>query len=109
MNTKASYTAHQPVTLDNETLELLADLFKHLSDPRRLQLLLTLAQKEHSVGELAQVLGVTPSAVSHQLQTLRLARLVANRRDGKTVFYRLIDDHVHRLVELGKEHVSEPR
>ena len=92
---------------DETTLEMLADLFKHLSDPRRLQLLLLLAQEEHPVGELAGLLGVTPSAVSHQLQNLRRARLVAHRREGKTVFYRLIDDHVRQLVEVGHEHVVE--
>ncbi len=89
-------------------LQALADLFQHLSDPRRLQLLLLLAHGEHAVGDLAAHLGVTSSAVSHQLQTLRRARLVAYRRDGKTCYYRLSDDHVEQLVRLGREHVAEP-
>lgn len=88
-------------------LQSLADLFQHLSDPRRLQLLLILAHGEHAVGELADHLGVTLSAVSHQLSTLRRARLVAYRREGKTCFYRLNDAHVSALVRLGREHVQE--
>jgi DNA-binding transcriptional ArsR family regulator len=90
-----------------ERLQTLADLFKHLSDPRRLQLLLLLEQGEHSVCDLAGRLGVTVSAVSHQLQTLRRARLVAFRRAGKVCFYRLIDAHVQSLINLGREHVRE--
>jgi ArsR family transcriptional regulator len=90
-----------------EHLQDLADLFKHLSDPHRLQLLLLLEQGEHSVCALAALLGVTVSAVSHQLQTLRHARLVAFRREGKVCHYRLIDDHVQQLVNLGQEHVRE--
>lgn len=96
-----------PRPKSREHLQSLADLFKHLSDPRRLQLLLLLEQKEHTVCGLAAQLGVTVSAVSHQLQTLRQARLVAFRREGKECFYRLIDGHVHALVSLGSEHVRE--
>jgi ArsR family transcriptional regulator len=110
MNTDTQGNQQIPENRPNsETLQDLADLFKHLSDPRRLQLLLTLAEREPSVGQLAEILGVTSSAVSHQLQTLRRARLVAHRREGKTVYYRLIDDHVHQLVGVGLEHVTEPR
>jgi ArsR family transcriptional regulator, lead/cadmium/zinc/bismuth-responsive transcriptional repressor len=90
-----------------EILQSLADLFHHLSDPRRLQLLLILAKGEHAVSDLAAHLGVTVSAVSHQLQTLRQARLVAYRREGKNCYYHLIDDHVRQLVRLGRIHVQE--
>ncbi len=85
----------------------LADLFKHLSDPHRLQLFLLLADNESSVGGLAKQLNVTLSAVSHQLRQLRTARLVSRRRAGKTIYYRLMDDHVRQLVVIGKEHVNE--
>jgi len=85
----------------------LADLFKHLSDPHRLQLLLLLADNESSVGGLAKELNMTLSAVSHQLRQLRTARLVSRRRAGKTIYYRLMDDHVRQLVVIGKEHVNE--
>lgn len=87
----------------------LAELFQHLSDPCRLRLLLILAQGEHAVGALAGHLGVTPSAVSHQLQILRRARLVAFRRDAQTLYYRLNDDHVKQLVQVGREHVLEAK
>jgi ArsR family transcriptional regulator, lead/cadmium/zinc/bismuth-responsive transcriptional repressor len=91
----------------DDLLQPLADLFQHLSDPRRLQLLLILARGEHAVSELALHLGVTVSAVSHQLQTLRLARLVSYRREGRTCYYHLIDDHVRKLITLGREHAAE--
>jgi len=89
------------------TLQALADLFKHLSDPHRLQLLFLLAENELSVGELATQLNISLSAVSHQLRQLRSARLVARRRIGKSVYYRLIDDHIRQLVVVGEEHVNE--
>jgi ArsR family transcriptional regulator, lead/cadmium/zinc/bismuth-responsive transcriptional repressor len=102
---RSASPSRRPITAAR--LQALADLFQHLSDPRRLQLLLILARGEHGVCDLAEHLGVTPSAVSHQLQTLRHARLVAFRRQGKTCFYRLIDGHIEQLVSLGREHVSE--
>lgn len=93
--------------LDEASLQALADLFQHLSDPRRLRLLLILSKGEHAVGGLAAALGVTISAVSHQLQTLRHARLVACRREGKKILYHLDDAHVEQLVRMGREHVEE--
>ncbi|HBL16632.1 MAG: hypothetical protein A2X36_16760 [Elusimicrobia bacterium GWA2_69_24] len=93
--------------LDEASLQDLADLFQHLSDPRRLRLLLILSKGEHAVGELSAALGVTISAVSHQLQTLRQARLVACRREGKRILYHLDDVHVEQLVRMGREHVEE--
>lgn len=92
---------------NQDRLDGLADLFQHFSDPRRLRLLLLLAGREHSVGELAASLAVTVSAVSHQLRALRRARLVAYRRDGKTCWYRLLDDHVEKLIRVGAEHLAE--
>lgn len=94
-------------TLSPATLQSLADLFKHLSDPHRLQLLRLLSVKERSVGDLAQQLRVTLSAVSHQLRSLRAARLVDRRRSGQKIFYHLADDHVFQLVKLGEAHVKE--
>ncbi|MCK5241473.1 helix-turn-helix transcriptional regulator [bacterium] len=92
---------------DPANLQVLADLFKHLSDPHRLQILLLLADKELAVGELARQLDITLSAVSHQLRHLRSARLVSRRRAGKSIFYRLIDDHIRQLVIIGEEHAQE--
>jgi len=110
MSRRASHQASSSpcVPESADLLQALADLFHHLSDPRRLQLLLYLSRGEHSVGELAGHLGVTVSAVSHQLQTLKRARLAACRRDGKTIYYRLNDDHVKDLIKLGREHATEP-
>lgn len=90
-----------------ETLEAVADLFRHLGDPCRLRLLLLMADQERSVGELAGRLGITISAVSHQLHQLRAARLVERRRSGQTIFYRLNDDHVRQLVTVGVKHARE--
>jgi ArsR family transcriptional regulator len=93
--------------IQEHLIQPLADLFQHLSDPCRLRLLLALAHGEHPVGGLAKHLGVTSSAVSHQLQILRQARLVAFRREGQMIYYSLSDDHVKQLVIMGREHVME--
>ncbi len=94
-------------TLKAEILQAVADLFRHLGDPSRLSLLLLMADQERSVGELAGRLGVTISAVSHQLRQLRAARLVERRRSGQTVYYRLNDDHVRQLITVGLSHARE--
>ena len=104
---RAGRSACPSPLLDGPTFAALADLFRHLSDPRRLDLLMHLARREHSVGDLAACLGVTPSAVSHQLATLRRAHLIDSRREGQRVYYHLADEHVARLVALGVEHVRE--
>lgn len=83
-------------------------LLKALSDPTRMRLLLALkATGELCVCDLALLAGVSVSAVSHQLRLLRQARLVAFRREGKQVYYRLADAHVARLLELALEHAEE--
>ena len=83
----------------------LAELFKALGDPTRVRILSALNDAEVCVGDLAGALGMGQSAVSHQLKYLRGKGLVAARRDGKHVFYRLDDDHVRRLFTQGLEHV----
>lgn len=85
----------------------LAALFKMFGDGTRVQILHALAQSEMCVCDLAVLLGVTKSAVSHQLKALRLANLVKFRRDGQTVFYSLADDHVKQILDLGLEHLNE--
>lgn len=92
---------------DNETYISLATLFKLFGDPTRAKLLHALEQHEMCVCDLAALLGVTKSAVSHQLKSLRLARLVTYRKDGQIVYYSLADDHVRRILDLGFEHISE--
>ena len=96
-----------------ETLLRLADLFKVFGDGTRVRILFVLLTEsalfftEVCVCDLAKLLGMTQSAVSHQLRVLKQARLIKARRDGKTVFYSLADDHVATLLRQGMEHVCE--
>lgn len=92
---------------DDETLLRLSDLFKIFGDGTRIRILYVLFEEEVCVCDLARLLGMTQSAVSHQLRILRNARLIKARRDGKTVFYSLADDHVRTLLSQGMEHISE--
>ena len=92
---------------DKETYVSLAMLFKLFGDATRVEMLHALEQQEMCVCDLAALLGVTKSAVSHQLKSLRLARLVKYRRDGQNVYYSLADDHVKRILDLGYEHIME--
>ena len=93
--------------LNEHTASYLADLFGTLSDPSRLRIIDSLLGGEQSVGGIASLLGMTESAVSHQLRRLRFMRLVRTRRAGRQVFYGLDDDHVARLFKLGLEHVVQ--
>ena len=85
----------------------LAELFKVFGDSTRIRILYVLFQSELCVCDLAEVLGMTQSAVSHQLKILKQAKLVTGRREGKSVFYALADDHVRSIIDQGKEHVDE--
>lgn len=85
----------------------LADLFKIFGDGTRVRILYVLMKAELCVCDLATLLGMTRSAVSHQLRLLKQARLIKSRRDGKTIFYSLADDHVATLLQQGLEHISE--
>jgi len=84
----------------------LAEIFKALGDPTRARILSALGDAEVCVSDLVAALGMGQSAVSHQLSYLRELHLVATRRDGKHVFYRLADDHVRALFAQGLEHVT---
>ena len=95
-------------TMPDETeLYDLAELFKIFGDSTRIRILFVLFEAEVCVCDLARLLGMTQSAVSHQLRILKQARLIKSRRDGKTVFYSLADDHVATLLRQGTEHISE--
>ncbi len=85
----------------------LAELLKLFGDPTRVRLLHALELRELCVCDLAALLCVTKSAVSHQLKALRLANLVKFRREGQTVYYSLADDHVGAILETGFEHIRE--
>ena len=90
-----------------EMLYDLADLFKVLGDSTRIRILRVLYNGELCVSDIAQVLGMTTSAVSHQLRVLKQSRLVKFRRDGKTIYYDLDDDHVFSILKQGMEHIQE--
>ena len=90
-----------------EELVLIADTFQILANPTRLQIVRALSRRELCVGDLAAVVGASPSAVSHHLRQLRQMRLVRHRRDGKLTYYSLDDEHVARLFDVGLEHVRE--
>jgi ArsR family transcriptional regulator len=90
-----------------ETLYDLAELYKVFGDSTRMKILYVLFASEMCVCDIAALLGMTVSAISHQLRVLKNARLVRYRRDGKSVFYMLADDHVRSMIEQGMEHITE--
>ena len=92
---------------DESTFDELAEVFKVLSHQTRLKILQGLSQTELCVCDLAALLGMTESAVSHQLRLLRSMRLVRHRREGKLVYYALDDHHVRQLFEAALEHLEE--
>ena len=92
---------------DEDTLIDLSELFKVFGDSTRIKILTALSHGELCVCDLSKLVGMTSSAVSHQLKIPRSAKLVSCRRDGKTVFYALADDHVTTIIRQGLEHVNE--
>ncbi|MEA4954118.1 MAG: metalloregulator ArsR/SmtB family transcription factor [Pseudoflavonifractor sp.] len=92
---------------DEETLYDLADLFRIFADSTRIKILYVLFESEMCVCDIAQLLGMTQSAISHQLRALKQSKLVKYRREGKTVFYSLADSHVRTILNQGIEHVGE--
>ena len=92
--------------MDEHTAFHLSNLFRALSDPTRVRLIGLLLEGEQSVGALAGQLGMTESAISHQLRGLRLQRIVRPRKDGRQVYYCLDDEHVAALFRQGLEHME---
>jgi ArsR family transcriptional regulator, lead/cadmium/zinc/bismuth-responsive transcriptional repressor len=90
-----------------EAIALLAETFRSLGDPNRLRLVHALSRQELCVCDLAAALGMSQSAVSHSLRSLRQLRLVRSRKESKTTYYRLDDEHIARLLADGFEHVEE--
>ena len=89
-----------------EELERIAELFKVLGDPTRMQILTALfAQTELCVCDISALLGMSQSAISHQLRLLRTTHLVKNRREGKSIYYSLDDTHVATIIAQGLEHI----
>lgn len=95
--------------MPNEQATLSAsDFFKAFSDKTRIRILSALAIHELCVCDIAELLGMTQSAISHQLRFLKQARLVSNRKAGKTVYYKLSDSHIETILQQGFEHIKEP-
>ena len=95
------------VLLDTAAVTALAETFRVLGDVTRVRILDAISRSELCVGEIAELLALSESAVSHQLRLLRNMRLVRPRRDGKSIYYTLDDQHIVRLFEQGLEHVQE--
>ena len=95
-------------TMPEETeLYDLAELFKVFGDSTRIRILFVLSSAEVCVCDLARVLNMTQSAISHQLRILKQNKLVKSRREGKSIFYSLADDHVRTIINQGREHIEE--
>ena len=92
---------------DKEILEAIADLFKAFGDTTRVQILSHLLSGEMCVGDIAEAVELSQSAVSHQLRILKQMHLIKFRREGKNILYSLADDHVRTILEMGLEHVME--
>ena len=92
---------------DEESLYDLAELFKIFGDTTRIRILYVLFESEMCVCDIAELLHMTQSAISHQLRLLKQFKLVKNRREGKTVYYSLADDHVRSIIGQGMEHIKE--
>jgi ArsR family transcriptional regulator len=100
----AEVRAHMP---DEDTLFELAEFYKVFGDSTRIRILTVLRRHEMCVCDLATILSMNQSAISHQLRILKQARLISARREGKQVFYSLADDHVHHLLDTAIEHIAE--
>lgn len=92
---------------DEDVLYDLAELFKVFGDSTRIKILYVLSEAEMCVCDIAQVLNMTQSAISHQLKILKQSKLVKNRREGKAVFYSLADGHVKTIMRQGLDHIEE--
>ncbi|WP_299982006.1 metalloregulator ArsR/SmtB family transcription factor [Desulfobacula sp.] len=88
-----------------EDISQMADIFKALSDPSRLKIVLALLNQEHCVCDIAVICDQTDSAISHQLRILRTMKIVKNRREGKIIYYSIDDDHVISLIHMSLNHV----
>ena len=102
-----SNAVHQGSKLPENELSDLADLFKVFGDSTRIKILYSLFDTELCVSDMATILNLSQSSVSHQLRILKDAKLVKFRREGKSIFYALDDEHVRMILSLGMEHVEE--
>lgn len=94
--------------MEEELIDL-AELFKVFGDSTRIRILYALFDREVCVADIAESLGMTQSAISHQLKILKISHLIKSRREGKQVFYSLADEHVRTIIAMGREHIEETR
>jgi DNA-binding transcriptional ArsR family regulator len=106
MDTQQTLTRTAVKTIDDRTIERVAELFNALSDPSRVRIIIALLPGEMNVGDIAAEVGMSSSAVSHQLRTLRQIRVVRTSKQGREVYYTLDDEHVIELVTRGLDHVK---
>ena len=92
---------------DKVTMEAIAELFKAFGDPTRVHILSLLVDGELCVGDIADAVAISQSAISHQLRILKQMHLIKFRREGKNILYSLADDHVKTILQTGLEHVLE--
>lgn len=102
----AVHQIEEGMPCQEEILDL-ANFYKVFGDATRIKILFALLQTECCVCAIAEAVGMTQSAVSHQLRTLKQMKLVKNRRDGKTVYYSLADSHIQMILNQGMEHIKE--
>lgn len=93
--------------IESNVIDEMAVLFKMFADSTRLKIMNVLLYKELNVCEIASLLNMTHSAISHQLATLKMVNLVSSRKSGKEVYYSLADNHISSIIAVGKEHVME--
>jgi ArsR family transcriptional regulator len=93
--------------LSEHTAARVAELFRSFSDPSRVRIIYAMLEEEVNTLKLAELLGITPSAVSHHLRSLRQKHIVEARRDGKEVYYSVVDPHIVALFQQGVDHVRE--
>jgi ArsR family transcriptional regulator len=96
-----------PYILDEHTAAHVAELFRAFSDTSRVRILSAIVEQEINISALAEMVGVTESAVSHHMRGLRQMRLVKSRRDGKEVYYQVEDPHIIALYRQGLKHIQE--
>ena len=104
---ETSVNSAKKTMLDDEDYISLSSLYKMFADPTRIKLLHALEKNELCVCDLAALLGMTKSAISHQLKALKLSDLVKFRKEGQNVYYSLADDHVKLIIDMGLEHINE--
>ena len=100
-------TKHSQKLLNDKLISNISSFFKVLGDETRVKILYALFESELCVNDIAQVVGISQSAVSHQLRLLKTSKLVKFRREGKAMYYSLDDDHVRSMIALGMEHTEE--